>query len=192
MQTENILLQDWQTPFKMPPFEAIRDEHFLPAFDESMRLHLAEIAQIAENPADPTFANTIEALERAGQALRNTASVFFNLASADANEERQSIERTISPKLSGHRMAILTNPKLFARIAKLCEAAGVLGLDAEQAQLLENYHKKFVRAGAKLDAPSKARLAEIETRLSGCIPRSRRMCWRTRNRFSSCLRTRTI
>ena len=153
MQTENILLQDWQTPFKLPPFEAIRDEDFLPAFEEAMRQHRAGVAAIAEDPAEPTFANTVEALERAGRALRDTASVFFNLAGADTNEERQRIERVISPKLSSHRMAILTNPKLFARIAKLCEAAGALGLDAEQAQLLETYHKMFVRAGAKLDAP---------------------------------------
>ncbi len=138
MQTQNILLQDWQTPFKMPPFEAIRDEDFLPAFEEAMRLHLAEVEEIAENPAGPTFANTVEALERAGQGLRDTASVFFNLASADTNDERQRIEREISPKLSGHAMAILTNAKLFARIAKLFDAAATLGLNAEQAQLLEH------------------------------------------------------
>jgi peptidyl-dipeptidase Dcp len=166
VQTENILLQDWQTPFKLPPFEAIRDEDFLPAFEEAMRRHRAGVAAIAEDPAEPTFANTVEAMERADRALRDTASVFFNLAGADTNDERQRIERVISPKLSGHRMAILTNPKLFARIARLHEAAGALGLDAEQAQLLENYHKMFVRAGAKLDAPSKERLAEIEGRLS--------------------------
>lgn len=166
MQTQNILLQDWQTPFKLPPFEAIRDEDFLPAFDEAMRLHLAEVQEIAENPAGPTFANTIEALERAGHGLRDTASVFFNLALADTNDERQRIEREVSPKLSGHAMAILTNAKLFARIAKLFDDADTLGLNAEQAQLLEHYHKKFVRAGAKLGAESKARLKEIEARLS--------------------------
>ena len=166
MQTQNILLQDWQTPFKLPPFEAIRDEDFLPAFDEAMRLHLAEVQEIAESPAGPTFANTVEALERAGHGLRDTASVFFNLALADTNDERQRIEREVSPKLSSHAMAILTNAKLFARIAKLFDDAGTLGLNAEQAQLLEHYHKKFVRAGAKLGAESKARLKEIEARLS--------------------------
>jgi peptidyl-dipeptidase Dcp len=166
VQTQNILLQDWQTPFKLPPFEAIRDEDFLPAFDEAMRLHLAEVQEIAESPAGPTFANTIEALERAGHGLRDTASVFFNLALADTNDERQRIEREVSPKLSSHAMAILTNAKLFARIAKLFDDAGTLGLNAEQAQLLEHYHKKFVRAGAKLGAESKARLKEIEARLS--------------------------
>ncbi len=166
MQTQNILLQDWQTPFKLPPFEAIRDEDFLPAFDEAMWLHLAEVQEIAENPAGPTFANTVEALERAGHGLRNTASVFVNLALADTNDERQRIEREVSPKLSSHAMAILTNAKLFARIAKLFDDAATLGLNAEQAQLLEHYHKKFVRAGAKLGAESKARLKEIEARLS--------------------------
>jgi peptidyl-dipeptidase Dcp len=166
VQTENILLQDWQTPFKLPPFEVIRDEDFVPAFEEAMRQHRAGVAAIAEDSAEPTFANTVEAMERAGRTLRDTASVFFNLSGADTNEERQRIERVISPKLSSHRMAILTNPKLFARIAKLHEAAGGLGLDAEQAQLLETYHKMFVRAGAKLDGPSKERLAEIEARLS--------------------------
>ncbi len=166
MQTQNILLQDWQTPYKLPPFKAIRDEDFLPAFDEAMRLHLAEVQEIAENPAGPTFANTVEALERAGHALHDTASVFFNLALADTNEERQRIEREVSPKLSGHAMAILTNAKLFARIAKLFDDAATLGLNAEQAQLLEHYHKKFVRAGAKLGAEPKARLKEIEARLS--------------------------
>ncbi len=166
MQTQNILLQDWQTPYKLPPFEAIRDEDFLPAFDEAMPLHLAEVQEIAESPDEPTFANTVEALERAGHALRDTASVFFNLALADTNEERQRIEREVSPKLSGHAMAILTNAKLFARIAKLFDDAATLGLNAEQAQLLEHYHKKFVRAGAKLGAEPKARLKEIEARLS--------------------------
>ncbi len=166
MQTQNILLQDWQTPYKLPPFKAIRDEDFLPAFDEAMRLHLAEVQEITESPDEPTFANTVEALERAGHALHDTASVFFNLALADTNEERQRIEREVSPKLSGHAMAILTNAKLFARIAKLFDDAATLGLNAEQAQLLEHYHKKFVRAGAKLGAEPKARLKEIEARLS--------------------------
>ena len=166
MIAENILLQDWQTPFKLPPFEAIRDEDFLPAFEEAMRLHLAEIDAIAGSPEEPTFANTIEALERAGHALENVAAVFFNLSAADTNDVRQTIERTLSPRLSDHGMAILTNKKLFERIDKLFREAGTLGLSAEQSQLLENYHKKFVRSGAKLDEASKQRLKEIGARLS--------------------------
>ncbi|MGO9172998.1 MAG: M3 family metallopeptidase [Rhodomicrobium sp.] len=166
MQAANILLQDWQTPFNMPPFEAIRDEDFLPAFEEAMRLHLAEVEEIANDPAAPSFTNTIEALERAGRALENASSVFFNLSAADTNDERQSIERALSPLLANHSMAILTNAKLFARIDSLFQSAGALGLNSERSQLLEHYHKKFVRAGAKLSEQAKARLKEIESSLS--------------------------
>lgn len=166
MQAANILLQDWQTPFNMPPFDAIRDEDFLPAFAEAMRLHLGEVEEIANDPAAPSFANTIEALERAGRALENASSVFFNLSAADTNDERQSIERALSPMLANHSMAILTNAKLFARIDSLFQSAGALGLNSEQSQLLEHYHRKFVRAGAKLSEEAKARLKEIESSLS--------------------------
>jgi peptidyl-dipeptidase Dcp len=166
VQTANILLQNWQTPFGLPPFEAIRDEDFLPAFEEAMCAHRVEIASIAGNPAEPTFANTIEALERSGRALTNVDAIFYNLAAADTNDERQNIERIITPKLSDHAMAILTDPKLFARIAKLFDKAGEPGLTAEQAQLLQNYHKSFVRAGALLDESAKARLKQIDARLS--------------------------
>ncbi len=166
MQAENILLQDWQTPFKIPPFEAIRDEDFLPALEEGMRLHLAEVDAIANDPAPPTFANTIEALERAGRELDKTASVFFNLSAADTNDERQRIERILSPMLANHGMAILTNPKLFSRIDTLFAAPGESGLNAEQTQLLENCHKNFLRAGARLSDSEKARLKEIEAQLS--------------------------
>ncbi len=166
MHAENILLQDWQTPFKMPPFGAVRDEDFLPAFEEAMRMHLAEVAGIADSAEEPSFENTVEALERAGRGLQQAGAVFFNLAAADTNDERQKIERAISPLLSNHTMAILTNAKLFARIDKLFQRANGLGLNAEQSQLLENYHKKFVRAGARLDEAAKARLKETGARLS--------------------------
>ena len=163
---ETILLQDWETPFEMPPFAAIRDEDFVPAFQEAMRLHLAEVEAIANNLEAPTFSNTIEAMERAGRGLQKVSTVFFNLASSDTNDERQKIEREISPMLSKHGMAIQTNPKLFARIKALHETADTLGLTAEQRRLLERYHKRFVRAGALLDEAGKARMTEIGARLS--------------------------
>jgi peptidyl-dipeptidase Dcp len=162
----NILLQNWTTPFEMPPFEEVRDEDFLAAFEEAMRLHLAEVALIAEAGDEPTFANTIEALERAGQALETVASVFFNLSSADTNDERQKIERTVSPLLTSHGLAILTNKTLFARIERLFRDRDKLGLNGEQSQLLENYHKRFVRAGANLDEAGKERIKVIGARLS--------------------------
>jgi peptidyl-dipeptidase Dcp len=150
----------------MPPFQAIRDEHFIPAFERAMRAHLFEVEEIAANPEPPSFANTIEALERAGRGLQKVSSVFYNLAHADANEARQGIEREIAPVLAKHGMAILTNAKLFARIDALFQRAPDLKLSGEQAQLLEDCYKKFVRSGAKLDDAGKARLTEIEARLS--------------------------
>ena len=150
----------------MPPFAAIRDEDFVPAFHEAMRLHLAEVEAIANSAQAPTFSNTIEAMERAGRGLQKVCTVFFNLASSDTNDERQKIERDISPVLSKHGMAILTNPNLFARIRALQETADTLGLTAEQRRLLERYHKRAVRAGALLDGAGKARMTDIGARLS--------------------------
>ena len=166
MPAESILLKEWETPFEMPPFGEIRDEDFMPAFEEAMRLHLAEIEAIANQADAPNFANTIEALERAGRSLQKVSSVFFNLAATDSNDTRQQIERDIAPLLSKHGMAIQTNPKLFARIDALFQGADSLGLTTEQFQLLEKYHKKFVRAGARLDEAGKARMTEIGARLS--------------------------
>ena len=166
MPAETILLQDWETPFEMPPFAAIRDADFMPAFQEAMRLHLAEVEKVASSAETPTFVNTIEALERAGPGLQKVSSVFFNLASSDTNDERQKIEREISPVLSKHGTAILTNPKLFARIEALHEAADTPGLTSEQRRLLEKYYTRFVRAGALLDEAGKARMTEIGARLA--------------------------
>ena len=163
---QSILLQDWKTPFEMPPFGEIRDEEFSPAFEEAMRIHLKEVDTIAGEAEPPSFANTIEALERAGRGLSKVCSVFFNLSSSDTNDERQKIEREISPVLSKHSMAILTNQKLFERIHALHKAAGKLKLTPEQSQLLEKYYRRFVRAGALLDEAGKARMTEIGARLS--------------------------
>ncbi len=164
--SDSILLRDWDTPFETPPFAAIRDEDFMPAFAEAMRLNLKEAEAIADDPAAPTFANVVEALERAGRGFQKVCSVFFNLSSADTNEARQKIERDIAPALSKHGMAILTNPKLFGKIDALHKAADGLGLTPEQRQLLEKYHRRFVRAGAALDEAAKARMTEIGARLS--------------------------
>ncbi len=166
MSAETILLQDWETPFETPPFDAIRDEDYIPAFHEAMRRHLAKVDEIARNGEAPTFANTIEALERAGRGLQKVSSVFFNLASSDTNDERQKIEREIAPLLSKHGMAILTNQPLFERVKALYEASGSLGLTPEQNRLLERCYKRFIRAGALLDDAGKARMTEIGARLS--------------------------
>ncbi len=166
MPSESILLQDWETPYETPPFSAIRDEDYMPAFKEAMRVNLDEAEAIASAPGAPSFATVVEAMERAGRGLDKVCSVFFNLASADTNEERQKIEREVAPLLSRHGMAILTNPKLFAKIDALQKSADELGLTPEQRQLLDKYHRRFVRAGAALDEAGKARMTEIGARLS--------------------------
>ena len=167
MPAEPILLQKWETPFEMPPFAAIRDEDFMPVVPGSDAASSGpRWMRLPVNAEAPTFANTVEALERAGRGLQKVSMVFFNLASSDSNDERQKIEREISPMLSKHGMAILTNPKLFERIKALHEAADTLGLTPEQRRLLERCHKRFVRAGALLDEAGKARMTEIGARLS--------------------------
>lgn len=163
---ENPLLAPWRTPFKVPPFAKIEPRHFKPAFATALKAHKAEIAEIAGRQAKPTFANTIVALEKSGAQLSKVAEVFFNLTSADTNEALQAVERDMAPRLAQHQSAIYLNRRLFLRIADLYERRADLGLDAEALRLLERVHNGFVRSGAKLDAKSRKRIAEINTELA--------------------------
>ncbi|KAB2914803.1 MAG: M3 family metallopeptidase [Hyphomicrobiaceae bacterium] len=160
----NPLLAPWQTPFEMPPFDRVRVEHFLTAIEQGFAENLQEIAAIAGDPAPPTFANTIDALEKAGQTLDRVSAVFFNLAGTDSSPEIQAIEREVSPRYAKHSMSIYQNAALFARVDALMQDRERLGLTLEQARVLERYHRGFVKAGAKLDEAAKARLAAIAER----------------------------
>jgi peptidyl-dipeptidase Dcp len=162
----NPLLDRWSAPFGLAPFGKIEASHFAPAFKQALADHKAEIKAIAETPAKPTFANTIAALEKSGVMLDRVASVFFNLTSADTSPALQKIERVMAPKLSAHNSALYLNAKLWKRIADLFARRDDLGLDDEQARLLERYHTWFVRAGAKLATADKKRVAEINNRLA--------------------------
>lgn len=163
---ENPLLQQWRTPFGVPPFAEVRPEHFRPAFDAALSAHEREIAAIRENAAAPDFDNTIAALERGGQLLRRVAGVFFSLTGADTNDELQAIEREMSPRLARHASAISLDEALFARIDGLWAKRDALGLDDEQHRVLERYHTSFTRSGAALPAEAKARLKEIAERMA--------------------------
>jgi peptidyl-dipeptidase Dcp len=165
-QTSNPLLGPWRTPFKVPPFDRIEGKHFTPAFRLAFKEHKTELRTIADRPAKPSFQNTLVALEKSGALLNRVSDVFFNLSSTDTNDELQAIERDITPKLAEHQSALFLNRKLFARIADLYERREDLGLDAEEARLLERTHTAFVRAGAKLDAKSRKRVTEINMRLA--------------------------
>ncbi|MGB7699413.1 MAG: M3 family metallopeptidase [Methylovirgula sp.] len=166
MDLKNPLLEEWTGPFGAPPFAAIRPAHFRPAFAQAFAEHRAEIAAIVENPQPPNFANTIAAFERSGRTLERVSAVFFHLAGADTNEEIEAIEREIAPLVARHDAEIHLNDALFARIDTLYRQRDTLGLDAEQARVLERHHLAFRRAGAGLAAEAKARLAEIGGRLA--------------------------
>ena len=129
-----------------PPFERIEDADFAPAFEAAMVEARANIDAIAADPADPNFANTIEAMERAERRLDRVAAVFFNLAGADTNDAREALQRDLSPKLSAHSSRTMLNAKLFGRVADLWQRRDTLGLSAEQARVLELYNRMFVRA----------------------------------------------
>jgi len=162
----NPLLQPWTGPFQVPPFDLIEAGHYRPAFDSALAENIAEIAAIANDPAPPSFDNTILALERAGEQIDKVSSVFFNLAGSDTNDEIQAIERDMAPILSRHYSAIYLNSDLFRRIDDLWARRESLGLDAEQARVLERYHTIFSRAGGGLPEPAKQRLAAISERLA--------------------------
>jgi peptidyl-dipeptidase Dcp len=164
--TRNPLLAPWTTPFEMPPFDRVREDHFLPAFDRAFAANVAEIEAIAKDPAKPTFENTIEPLERAGRSLDRVAGVFYNLAGTDTNETIQAIERRIAPRFAKHGMRIFQNARLFGRVDALMQREGDLGLSEEQTRVLERCHRGFVRAGAALDAKARKRLAAIAERLA--------------------------
>ena len=162
----NPLLEPWTGPFEAPPFERIEPGHFRPAFDAALRDARREIDAVAADPAPPTFANTIEALERSGRSLDRVAGVFFNLTGAATNDELQAIEREIAPVLARHRNDTYLNETLFKRIDALKAEEANLGLSAEQARVLERYHLNFTRAGAGAPPESKARLKAIGERLA--------------------------
>ncbi|MCC7252751.1 M3 family metallopeptidase [Hyphomicrobium sp.] len=163
---QNPLIAPWRTPFKAPPFDRIEPRHYEPAFNLALAEHKREIAEIAGKAAKPTFANTIVALEKSGALLNKVADVFFNLTSADTNDALQAVEREMAPRLAKHQSAILLNRRLFLRIADLYERRADLGLDAEALRVLERTYKGFVRAGARLDAKSRRRIADINTELA--------------------------
>ncbi|WP_171105507.1 MULTISPECIES: M3 family metallopeptidase [unclassified Ruegeria] len=162
----NPILSSWTTPFEIAPFAEISDDDFAPALDQAMTAHNDQIAAIAENSDAPTFANTIEALEAAGEQLDKVLSVFFTVAGADSNPRREELQREFSPKLSAHFSGISSNKALFKRVADLWARRDDLNLKEEQARVLMLTHRGFVRAGAALAGEDDTRMQEIKSRLA--------------------------
>ncbi len=163
---ENPFFTQWKTPLGTPPFEKIRTGHFMPAFEEGMRLQKAEVHAIIANSETATFENTIAALDYSGELLRRVSAVFYALNGAHTNDELQQIAREIAPQLSKHEDDIGLNDTLFQRIKSVYDQRERLDLNAEQAKLLDKYYQDFVRGGANLADESKKRYREINEELA--------------------------
>ena len=162
----NPFFTDYDAPYQIPPFDEVKEDHYMPAFEKGMKEQLKEIDQIANNPEQPTFENTLVELERTGKTLSKVADVFFNLLSSNTNELMDKIAAEVSPKLSAHSDAISLNKKLFDRVHAVYEQRNELGLSTEQMRLVEETHKGFIRSGVQLDTPSMEKLTQINQELS--------------------------
>ena len=162
----NPLLEKFETPFESAPFSKIKIEHYQPAFEQAIKEAKEEIDAIVNNPEEPTFVNTIEAMELSGEKLGRISSIFFNLNSAETNDDIQKIAQEISPLLSDFGNDIRLNEKLFQRIKSVYENKAQYDLDEEQAYLLEKKYKGFSRNGANLSEEDKTKLRAIDKELA--------------------------
>ena len=160
-QSKNPFFEEYSTPYGSVPFDEIKVEHFMPAFQEGMKQQTAEIEAIVNNPEAPTFENTIEAMENSGQLLSKVSYVFSCLTGAETNDELTALSMEISPLLSAHGDNISLNDGLFQRVKAVYEQKDQLNLNQEQARLLEITYKDFIRSGAALNEADKNRLREI-------------------------------
>ena len=163
---ENPFLTESSAPFGAPQFDKIRNEHYLPAFEAGIAEAKAEIDAIVANQEEPTFENTIEAMEYAGETLNGVASIFYNLMEANTNDEMQQIAEQLSPMLTEYEMYVSLNAALFERVKAVYEKRNELGLDKDQLKLLEDNYKGFVRGGANLSDEDKALYSKWSEELS--------------------------
>jgi len=162
----NPLLGEFNTPHQTAPFNEIKNEHYIPAFQENIKQGEAEIEAIINNQATPTFENTVVALDKSGKLLNRTSGIFFNLMSSETNDELQKIAQEVSPMLTKFQNDISLNPVLFRKVKTVYNQKENLGLNAEQQTLLENTYSNFIRQGANLSDEQKNRFREISTELS--------------------------
>ncbi|MCF8308215.1 MAG: M3 family metallopeptidase [Bacteroidales bacterium] len=163
---KNPLLSEFETPFEVPPFDQIEESHFMPAFEKGMEQQNKAIKAIINSKEEPDFENTIAAMTRSGELLDRVSSIFYGLESANTNDSLQSIAKKISPKLSKHRDEISLNPELFKKVKHVYDKRKELELTSEQAYILENVYKRFIRSGANLPEKKQQKVKEINQRLS--------------------------
>lgn len=164
--SENPFFAEYDTPFGVPPFSEIKNEHFLPAIEKGIEEQTAQIAAIVSNPEPADFENTIAAYDYSGELIRKVTGVFYNYNSSNTNAEIQALAKEIAPKLSAHYDNINLNPELFEKVRMVYENRNALNLNGEQARLLEDTYKDFVRGGAALESAAQVRFREINQELS--------------------------
>ncbi len=167
--TDNPFFKEWETPFKTPPFNEIKLEHYLPAFEEGIKQQNSEIEAVINKKENPTFKNTIDALEKSGQLLSRVNRIFNGLNYSDTNDEMQKISEETTSMLSKHIDDFYLNEKLFKRIKFLYDEKETLNLSIEQNTVLENYYTNFVRGGANLNQDGKEKLRKINDELSQLV-----------------------
>jgi len=165
-EPKNPFLSEYTTPFQVPPFDQIKNEHYLPAFEAGMKEQLAEVEAIIGNAETPTFQNTILPFDKSGETLDRVSNVFFNLNECLTNDEMIKIAETVLPLLSKHSDSIMMNPKLFERIDYVYQHRNEMGLDDQQIRVVEKYEQDFVRNGAALPADKQEELSKINEQLS--------------------------
>ncbi len=170
-QEKNPFMEEWDTPYGIPPFEKIKVSHYLPAVREGIRQHNAEIDAIVDNPEAPTFDNTVAALEYSGQLLNKVAGVFYNISESDGTPEVQALEEQILPLMTVHGDEIMLNKGLFERVKAVYDGRESAGLDGEQLRVLENLYEGFIRSGIGLPEEQQEEMKAINARLSECILR---------------------
>ena len=166
VKNENPFFNTYETPHEVPPFHLIKNQHYLPAYEEGMKQHQAEIDAIINNPEAPTFKNTIDALETSGELLNKVASVFGNQQGANTNDSIKAIAKEITPKLTAHWDAINLNDKLFERIKTVYNNKEKENLTPEQLTVLDKYYQGFVRGGANLSPEDKETFKKLNSELS--------------------------
>jgi len=177
---DNPFFAEYGTPFEVPDFTKIKPEHYVPAFEEGIKQHAAEMDAIAENPEAPTFENTLVAMDKSGALLDKVSSVFFNQFGANADDEIKAINKIVAPKLAAHRDNINLNPKLFARVKTVYDEQEALklnlegksneALNTEQKALLDKVYNGFVRGGANLNEADQAIMREINAKTALLYP----------------------
>ena len=163
---ENPFLTEYTTPFQVPPFDKIENSHYLPAFEAGIAQQQAEIDSIVNNPATPTFENTILPYDKSGEILNRVSSIFFNMIECNSDDELQELANQILPMMSKHSDSIAMNPKLFERIDYVFQHRNEMNLNDQQIRVVEKYHNDFIRSGAGLDDEQKAELSKINEQLS--------------------------